>query len=56
MKKRLYPSEAEVEKIKDDIKANAQVDEIPDFVYGKPNYDKFAGWPVEKVLVWLNID
>lgn len=28
----------------------------PDFIGGAPNYDKFAGWEPERVLVWLNVD
>ncbi len=31
-------------------------EEEPDFIGGKPNYDKFDKWGVEETLVWLNID
>lgn len=53
-RKHQYPGVLEAEKqksVKKDI-----VDEEPDFVGDKPNWEKFKGWPVEKVLVWLNID
>lgn len=38
------------------------LDGQPDFVGcfavagAAPNYDKFKGWPPERVLAWLNID
>ena len=38
------------------------LDDQPDFVGcfavagASPNYDKFKGWPPERVLSWLNID
>ena len=38
------------------------LDDQPDFVGcfavagAAPNYDKFKGWPPERVLSWLNID
>ena len=31
-------------------------DEEPDFIAGAPNYDKFTGWTVEEILVYLNVD
>ena len=30
--------------------------EAPDFIGNAPNYDKYKGWPPEKVLAFLNID
>ena len=55
MKKELYPGTAEVEREKNRIMKRPRSEE-PDFVNGAPNYDKFEGWDVERVLVWLNID
>lgn len=49
-----YPGidEAELERSK-----HQQIEEeAPDFIAGKPNYDKFEGWTPEQVLTWLNID
>lgn len=44
----------------DDVKngryTEAFVDEEPDMIGMAPNYDKFKGWDIEEVLVWLNID
>ena len=31
-------------------------EEQPDFIAGKPNYDKYSGVEPERVLAWLNID
>ena len=53
-KKELYPGVDAAEKEKG--KKLASFDELPDFIGGKPNYDKFKTWDAEKVLVWLNID
>ena len=49
-----YPGidEAELERSKQHLIE----DEEPDFIAGKPNYDKFEGWTAEEVLIWLNID
>ena len=58
--KKLYPGEKEVERYKAELhkaelfRRKNCVD--PDFIGGVPNYEKFRGWPVENVLVWLNID
>lgn len=30
--------------------------EAPDFIGTAPNYDKYKGWPPDKVLAFLNID
>ena len=50
-----YPGTEEAERIR--AEQNISVDdEEPDFIGGAPNYDKFAGWSPEQVLVWLNID
>lgn len=51
-----YPGiqEAEQERIRSS-KLNKPED-LPDFVGGAPNYDKYRGIPAEQVLVWLNID
>lgn len=56
-KKQLYPGvkEAEEERKRAALR-NAIENEEPDFIAGAPNYDKYAGWPAEKVLAWLNID
>lgn len=32
------------------------LDDEPDWIGDAPNYDKFKGWSVDKVLSWLNID
>lgn len=32
------------------------IEEEPDMIGMAPNYDKFEGWDVEEVLVFLNID
>ena len=55
MKKKLYPGEAEVEREKDRVFRTVLYEE-PMFVGGKPNWDRFTGWEVPKVLVWLNVD
>lgn len=52
MKKYPRVEEAELERSKHHLLE----DEEPDLIAGKPNYDKFDGWTVEEVLVWLNID
>jgi len=56
-KKKNYPAtdEVEVEKKKAAIKNNCSKEE-PDWIANAPNYDKFAGWTPEEVLVFLNID
>ena len=53
-RKHQYPGVREAEKQKS-IKKPILYEE-PDFIGGKPNYDKYKGWPVEKILAWLNID
>lgn len=35
---------------------NYAIDEEPDFIGMAPNYDKFEGWDIEEVLVFLNVD
>lgn len=50
--KKLYPGIEQAEKEKE----KKILTEQPDFIGGKPNYDKFKGWETEKILVWLNID
>ena len=49
--KQLYPGVKEAEK-----QRAAFPPEKPDFIGGKPNYDKYKGVKPEQVLVWLNID
>ena len=58
MKKSLYPGvrEAEEERVRAELSKRYGNDEEPDMINGSPNYDKFTGWDVEKVLVFLNID
>ena len=53
-KQHRYPGVAEAEKER--AKLAEPLEEEPDFIGGAPNYDKFEGWSVEEVLVWLNID
>ena len=53
-KKRLYPGLDEAEKQRG--RKSAEFSEEPDFIGNAPNYDKFEGWEVERVLAWLNID
>ena len=57
-KTQLYPCIAEADKLAREAIAakRIELDEQPDFIGGKPNYNKFNSWPPEKVLVWLNID
>lgn len=56
-KKNLYPFVDEVEKYKDRMAKNSEIElEEPDFIGNAPNYDKFEGWFPERVLAWLNID
>ena len=50
-----YPGMDEAEKQRG-YRPPAEPDEEPDFIAGAPNYDKFGGWPPEKVLAFLNID
>ena len=52
-RKLIYPGTEEAEKQKS---MKPIVEDEPDFIGDKPNYDKFPGWDVEEVLVWLNID
>ena len=54
-KKTLYPGVETVERIKN-AAATRKLDNAPDFIGNAPNYDKFANWPCEKVLAYLNID
>lgn len=49
-----YPGTKEVEQQR--VSSSSIKDEEPDFIAGAPNYDKFAGWTAEEVLVFLNID
>ncbi len=59
MKKQLYPGIEEAERERDRNSYGGKkrnTNDKPDFIGGKPNYDKFKGWSPEKVLVWLNID
>lgn len=52
-RKKIYPGTLEAEKQKSKATYSP---EGPDFIGNAPNYDKFKGWSVEKVLSWLNID
>ena len=52
-KKFVYPGEREAEEART---GNIYDIEEPDFIAGKPNYHKFAGWTSEEMLCWLNID
>ena len=52
----LYPGTAAAEKEKEKAALRYSYEFQPDFIGGKPNYDKFASWTCEKVLAWLNID
>lgn len=57
MKKQLYPGveEAEAERLRSVYVKH----EVPEFLGGKPNYEKYShykNWPVEKTLCWLNVD
>ena len=54
MKKQLYPGVEMVEELRQ--KPLAVDDTLPDFIDGKPNYDKYKNWSVEQTLAWLNID
>lgn len=53
-----YPGveEAEKERIRVQKMKFHEKDEEPDLIGTAPNYKKFKGWDVEKVLVWLNVD
>jgi hypothetical protein len=53
MPKISYPGKKEAEEQR---RPSPVEDEEPDFIAGAPNYDKFEGWPPERVLAWLNID
>lgn len=55
MKKMIYPGTKEVERLKAK-KTPIITEEEPDFIGNCPNYDKFKGWSIEKILVWLNVD
>lgn len=64
-KKPLYPEypgieQAEKERIKAHLRFVNEQSEQADYISTaagiSPNYEKFAGWDPEKVLVWLNID
>lgn len=52
-----YPGviEAEQERLRVELLHKAELPK-PDFIGNAPNYEKFKGWDVEKVLVWLNVD
>ncbi len=52
--KPLYPGikEAEEQKGKTPVIDSC----MPDFIDGKPNYEKYKNWSVEQTLAWLNID
>lgn len=52
-RKKMYPGTLEAEKQKSRPTYHP---EEPDFIGNAPNYDKFKGWSVDKVLSWLNID
>lgn len=54
----LYPgvADAEKERMNSELRSKFEVDSMPDFIGGKPNYDKFGGWDAERTLRWLNID
>lgn len=54
----LYPgvADAENERFNSATRAKFGPDSMPDFIGGKPNYDKFGGWDAERTLRWLNID
>ena len=62
MKKQLYPGAEGIAEYynqfyrEHDSYVLKHRDEKPDFIGGKPNYDKFRKWSAEEVLVWLNID
>ena len=53
MNKKLYPGLDAAERERE---INTICDEEPDFIADSPNYDKFAGFSPEQVLVWLNVD
>ena len=55
-KKALYPGVEQAEREKEKAAIKYSFNDQPDFIGGKPNYDKFRGWSPEKVLSWLNID
>lgn len=55
-KKALYPGTAAAEKEKEKAALRYSYECQPDFIGGKPNYDKFIGWPVERALAWCNVD
>lgn len=52
--KKLYPGIAEAEAER--FKLPKDREEEPDYIAGKPNYDKFQKWDIEKILSWYNID
>ena len=54
-KKQLYPGIPEAEKERCKMKP-FESKEDPDFINGKPNYDKFKGKDPTWVLAYLNID
>jgi len=56
--KQMYPGVEEAEKQRCQWSKDwwKNQDDEPDFVGGAPNYDKFKGWDVDRVLTWLNID
>lgn len=53
--KKLYPGLKEAEEQKSEWRKHKPAEE-PDFISGKPNYDKYPYMTPEQVLVMLNID
>lgn len=52
----LYPGIAEAEKQRGISSSPYKTEEQPDMIGLAPNYEKFKGWDIERVLVFLNID
>ena len=54
----LYPGIAEAEKQRGFNNWNSSYTptEAPNMIGLAPNYEKFKGWDIERVLVFLNID
>lgn len=57
-KKLLYPFAQELEDQREQPsrREQSEQDEQPEYIYGKPNYDKYKSWSIEKILSWYNID
>lgn len=57
-RRELYPGTAAAEREKTRAAARAcyTAEEAPDFIGGKPNYEKYRGISPERVLAFLNID